>query len=119
MGFFSGITSAIFGGGSSSTQTSTQKTAVDNNVTVNFDVDKLAETMENNTLMDIFFKSELAVKELSIKEKEQKTKADALKVSAMALQQQIKTDNNILSLTVISIVLAIIGLFYKNIKGKK
>jgi len=133
MGFFSsawksvtgaatGVVGSLLGGsgGGESSQSSNQNTTVDNNVEVNFDVDKLAETMKNNTLMDIFFKSEVAQRELTIKEKEQKTKEDSLRVSAIALKQQIKTDKYTMILTVIGIGLAFFGLFYNKLKkGKK
>lgn len=119
MGLFSSI-GKLFGGGGGSSVSSSQNTTIENTVEIDFDVDKLAETLKNNTLLDIFFKSELAVKELTVKEKEQKIKEDALKVSAISLQQQIKTDKNVMILTIVGIFLAFIGLIYnKKRKGKR
>lgn len=120
MGLFSFVGKLFGGGGSKSSQKSSQTTTVKNNVEVNFDVDKLAETLEKNTLRDIFFKSRLAVKELSVKEKEQKTKEDSLKLSALALKQQMKTDENMFYLAIVGIGLTLITFIYnKSKKGKK
>ena len=123
MGLFGGIGDFVGnllggGGGSSSTQTSSQNTTVQNDVTVNFDTDTLAKAIEVGSIRDFVLKSEVAFNELTQKEKDQVLKENELKLSAMALQQQVKTDKNIVTLTIVSVIIAVIGLIYHNKKGK-
>ena len=81
------------------------------------------EALKENTLMNIFFGSKVVEAELTQKQREQKTKEDALKLSALSLQQQIKTDEQMRVYTIIGIVIAVLTFgynhFYKPKKGGK
>jgi hypothetical protein len=117
---FGGLVKSIFGGGNSSqSQVNKQNTVIENDVEVNIDIDKLADVIEETSSRDLYFRSQVVTKELSNKAKEQKIKENSLKLNALSLQEQMKNNKRVTTLTIIGIALAFIGLlFQKRKRGK-
>lgn len=110
----------VLGGGGSTASTSSSQTAnVASDIDIDFDVDKLAEAMQKSTLATLFVNGKIAEQELTAKQKEQQLKEETLKVSKIALQEQMKNNKTILILTTIGIFLTFIGFIYNKKKGGK
>lgn len=118
MGLFSGLTKALgFGGGGSTSQTSTQKTTVKNEVEVNIPLDELSETLELISDRDFFLESKLASKEFSERDQDQFLKLAELKQKAKEQEQEQTYRVIMVLVSITGLVIAFIGHYKK--KGSK